>query len=244
PIAKAIGVVERADKLLGYFHLGKIPTASADPFALRRSAIGLVNLLEDKTNPIEMTLSQVLQEAAKQWNQQRVTIAISDETQTEVTNFIHERLLGLADGFMVSKPAMDAALSASVELPLHKHLAVAELLTKFADSDAGQAVAAANKRIANILKKAGAVSDNIDESLLVEDAEKVLFAVLSKAENNFPDVPSVQLDVLAGLREPVDAFFDGVMVMADDEAIKNNRLALLARLRALFLRLADVSRLA
>jgi len=243
-IAKAIGVVERADKLLGYFHLGKIPTASADPFALRRSAIGLVNLLEDKTNPIEMTLSEVLQEAAKQWNQQRVTIAISDETQAAVTSFIHERLLGLADGFMVSKAAMDAALSASVELPLHKHLAVAELLTKFADSDAGQAVAAANKRIANILKKAGDVSDNIDESLLVEDAEKALFAALSKAESNFPDAPSAQLDVLAGLREPVDAFFDGVMVMADDAAIKTNRLALLARLRALFLRLADVSRLA
>jgi len=243
-IAKAIGVVERADKLLGYFHLGKIPTASADPFALRRSAIGLVNLLEDKSNPIEMTLSEVLQEAAKQWNQQRVTIAISDETQAAVTNFIHERLLGMADGFMVSKQAMDAALSASVALPLHKHLSVAELLTKFADSEAGQAVAAANKRIANILKKAGDVSDNIDESLLVEDAEKALFAALTKAESNFPDAPSAQLDVLAGLREPVDAFFDGVMVMADDEATKANRLALLARLRALFLRLADVSRLA
>ncbi|MCF6208536.1 MAG: glycine--tRNA ligase subunit beta, partial [Ghiorsea sp.] len=186
-IAKAIGVVERADKLLGYFHLGKIPTASADPFALRRSAIGLVNLLEDKTNPIEMTLSEVLQEAAKQWNQQRVTIAISDETQAAVTSFIHERLLGMADGFMVSKPAMDAALSASVALPLHQHLAVAELLTKFADSDAGQAVAAANKRIANILKKAGAVNTDVDANLLVEDAEKTLFKALNDAEKTFSD---------------------------------------------------------
>jgi len=243
-IAKAIGVVERADKLLGYFHLGKIPTASADPFALRRSAIGLVNLLEDKINPIEMTLSEVLQEAAKQWNQQRVTIAISDETQAAVTSFIHERLLGLADGFMVSKAAMHAALGASVELPLHKHLAVAELLTKFADSDAGQAVAAANKRIANILKKAGDVNTGIDASLLLEDAEKALFKALNDAEKTFPDEPSAQLDVLAGLREPVDAFFDSVMVMADDAQVKANRLALLARLRALFLRLADVSRLA
>ncbi len=243
-IAKAIGVIERADKLLGYFHLGKVPTASADPFALRRAAIALIHLLEDKNNPINMTLSQILKEAAKQWNQQRVTIAIDDETQEAVKRFVFERLLGLADGFMVSKAGMAAALHANVELPLYKHLAVAELLTKFADSEAGQAVAAANKRIANILKKAGDINTNIEQALLVEDAEKALFQALDAAETTFPDQPSAQLDVLAGLREPVDTFFDDVMVMTDNEAIKNNRLALLARLRRLFLRLADVSRLA
>ncbi len=243
PIAKAIGVAERADKLLGYFHLGKIPTASADPFALRRAAIGLVRLLADENNPIQMTLSEVLQEASKQWNQQRVTIAISDETQGAVLTFIHERFLGLAEGFDVSKPACDAALGANLALPLYQHLKVASLLTGFADSEAGQAVAAANKRIANILKKAGDVSIDIDEGLMAEDAEKTLFKALQEAEGNFPDDAEAQLQVLASLREPVDAFFDGVMVMADDEAIKANRLALLARLRGLFLRLADVSRL-
>ncbi|HIP06311.1 MAG TPA: glycine--tRNA ligase subunit beta, partial [Mariprofundaceae bacterium] len=235
-IAEAIAVVERADKLLGYFHLGKIPTASADPFALRRAAIGLVRLLADETNPIEMTLQDVLAEAAKQWNQQRVTIAISDETQAKVIAFIHERLIGLAERFEVSKAAADAALGANQALPLFKHVQVAQLLTGFADSEAGQAVAAANKRIANILKKAGDVATDIDETLLQEDAEKVLFAALTNAETNFPETPKAQLDVLAGLREPVDAFFDGVMVMADDAAIKGNRLALLARLRSLFLR--------
>jgi len=244
PIAKAIAVVERADKLLGYFHLGKIPTASADPFALRRAAIGLVRLLADENNPIDMTLQAVLQEASKQWNQQRVTITISDETQAAVLTFIHERFLGLADGFDVSKPAGDAALGANLALPLYKHLQVARLLTGFAGSEDGQAVAAANKRIANILKKAGDVSSDIDGSLLVEDAEKVLFQALQQAESTFPDDAEAQLQVLAGLREPVDAFFDGVMVMADDAAIKANRLALLSRLRSLFLRLADVSRLA
>jgi len=242
-IAKAIGVIERADKLLGYFHLGKIPTASADPFALRRAAIGLIHLLEDKTNPINMTLSEVLQEAAKQWNQQRVTIAISDETKQAVTKFVHERLLGMADGFMVSKAAMDAALHANVELPLYKHLAVAELLTKFADSDDGKAVAAANKRIANILKKAGDVSHSIDEALFEESAEKILFTQLNTISSNFPSDPSDQIAALATLREPVDSFFDDVMVMAEDERIKANRLALLAQLRGLFLKLADVSRL-
>jgi len=242
-IACAIGVIERADKLLGYFHLGKIPTASADPFALRRAAIGLIHLLENKQHPINMTLTQVLKEAAKQWNQQRVTIAISDETQMAVTNFIHERLLGMADGFMVSKSAVDAALSANVELPLYQHLAVAELLTKFADSEAGQAVAAANKRIANILKKAGDISLDVDEGLFEEHAEKLLFKKLNEVSIGFPTEPEAQLEALATLREPVDTFFDDVMVMADDAAVKANRLALLGELRALFLQLADVSKL-
>ncbi len=243
-IAKAIGVAERADKLLGYFHLGKIPTANADPFALRRAAIGLVRLLADDAHPINMTLQEVLQEASKQWNQQRVTIAISDETQAAVLAFIHERFLGLAESLGVSKHACNAALGANLALPLYQHLQVARLLTSFADSEAGQAVAAANKRIANILKKADSVNTDIDTSLLVEDAEKVLFKALREAESNFPGDAKAQLQVLASLREPVDAFFDGVMVMADDAAIKANRLALLARLRELFLRLADVSRLA
>jgi glycyl-tRNA synthetase beta chain len=112
--ACAIAVMERADKLLGYFHLGKVPTASADPFALRRAAIGLVRLLANEVNPIQMTLSEVLQEASKQWNQQRVTITVSDETQEAVTLFIQERLLGLAGSFDVSKAACDAALGANV----------------------------------------------------------------------------------------------------------------------------------
>jgi len=242
-VACAIGVIERADKLLGYFHLGKIPTASADPFALRRAAIGLIHLLENKQHPINMTLTEVLKEAAKQWNQQRVTIAISNETQAAVTDFIHERLLGMADGFMVSKPAVNAALSANVELPLYQQLAVAELLTKFADSDAGKAVAAANKRIANILKKAGDISLDVDEGIFEESAEKTLFEQLNKVSSNFPAEPEAQLAVLATLREPVDSFFDDVMVMTDDVAVKANRLALLGQLRALFLQLADVSKL-
>jgi len=121
---------------------------------------------------------------------------------------------------------------------------VAELLTKFADSDDGKAVAAANKRIANILKKAGDVAMTINTALFAEAAERALFAALEKVEATFPAEPKAQLNALASLRTPVDAFFDGVMVMADDEAVQKNRLALLARLRGLFLKLADVSRLA
>ncbi len=238
-IARAIGIAERADKLLGYFHLGRVPTASADPFGLRRAAIGLIRLLESDAMPVKMTLAQVLDEAAKQWNQQRVTIAISAETKQKVRDFIHDRLLGMAH----FPNALHAALGASVERPMYQTAAVADLLFHFADSETGQAVAAANKRIANILKKAGDVSGNIDTSLLSENAEKTLFLALVKTETGFPEKSEEQLSILATLREPVDTFFDDVMVMAEDAAVRANRLALLARLRALFLRLADVSRL-
>jgi len=242
-IARAIGIAERADKLLGYFHLGRIPTASADPFGLRRAAIGLIRLLEGENMVVEITLTQVLNEAVKQWNQQRVTIAIGDGTLEAVRAFIEERLLGMAGHFQVSRNALDAAQHAGTENILQHQVAVARLLTGFADSETGQAVATANKRIANILKKAGELSNNVNVNLLSEHAEKELFSALEQVESDFPERPAEQLETLASLREPVDTFFDDVMVMAEDEPIRHNRLALLNRLRALFLKLADISRL-
>jgi len=240
-IARAIGIAERADKLLGYFHLGRIPTASADPFGLRRAAIGLIRLLADQKT--SLTLSEVLQQAAKQWNQQRITIAIKDETIVDVRAFIVDRMLGMAETLGSSKPALDAALAIPVERPLKQSLEVANLLSAFSKSDTGQAVAAANKRIANILKKSESVPSAINEALFTEAAEKALFEALVQAEGSFPEQPEAQLELLASLRAPVDSFFDDVMVMADDDAVRNNRLALLLRLRSLFLQLADVSRL-
>ncbi len=239
PIARAIAVAERADKLLGYFHLGRVPTASADPYGLRRAAMGLILLLADEKKPVKMSLKCVLREAAKQWNQQRVTIAISDKTLQQVESFIAERMSIIR----VRKSAIEAAFAAAIDRPVYQHAAVARLLAGFADSETGQAVAAANKRIANILKKAELKSAKVDAALFAEDAESALFNALQKAEAGFPEEPEAQLEVLAGLREPVDQFFDDVMVMADDEKLRNNRLALLARLRELFLKLADISRL-
>jgi len=240
-IARAIGIAERADKLVGYFHLGRIPTASADPFGLRRAAIGLVRLLADNRFPVTMPLDAILRAAAMQWREQGV--AVSDESVTAVSGFIVERLLGLSTTLACSKPAIESALGADVDRPLTGVVEVAALLTGFADSETGQAVAAANKRIANILKKAETVPTSIDSTHFFETAEKDLFAALEAAEKAMPEQPEGMLQTLATLRAPVDRFFDDVMVMVDDAAVRNNRLALLARLRALFLRLADISRL-
>ncbi|MDQ6999771.1 MAG: glycine--tRNA ligase subunit beta [Mariprofundus sp.] len=251
-IARAIGIIERTDKLLGYFHLGRIPTASADPFGLRRAAIGLIRLLTDTTQPIDMTLDKVIDEAAKQWNQQRVTIAISNETRVKVHDFVIERLLGLSSNLGFSRTAIDAAVHSSETRPLYQEALIARHLTGFESSEEGQAIASANKRIANILKKAGSIPADVNIDLFSEAAETALYDELVKAEADFQSAVSVAdfdssiapaLSVLARMRAPVDSFFDDVMVMAEDEAVRGNRLALLARLRALFLNLADVSRL-
>jgi len=251
-IARAIGIGERADKLLGYFHLGRIPTASADPYGLRRAAISLIRLLSDTAAPINMTLAKVIDEAAKQWNQQRVTIAIADETKAQVHAFVIERLLGMSAALGVSRTAIDAAVNSSESRPLYREALIARHLTGFESSEEGQAIAAANKRIANILKKATSIPVDVDASLFAESAESALYAALLKAETDFSAASSTAdfdssiapaLSVLAHLRQPVDSFFDDVMVMAEDAQVRGNRLALLARLRGLFLNLADVSRL-
>jgi glycyl-tRNA synthetase beta chain len=242
--ARIIAIAERIDKLLGYFHLGKIPSASADPYGLRRAAIGVIRLLTDPLTPIEHSLASLINESAKQWNQQRVTITISPETKKAVYMFILERMFAMHGHFSVSRSALEATLAVHSERPLHRHLEVAHLLTSFADSEVGQAVAAANKRIANILKKNAAPNESVRAPLFEHEAEKHLFAMLVKAEHAIePNDPKQMLEVLATLREPVDTFFDDVMVMCEDEKVRDNRLALLARLRALFLGLADISRL-
>ncbi len=244
PEARAIAVAERLDKLLGYFHLGRIPSANADPFGLRRAAITLVRLLADGTHPATVGLPVLLQQSAKQWNQQRITTSIAVDVQKQVYLFILERLLGMAGAFDCSRSSVEAALASSTKRPLHQVIAVARLLTGFADSETGQAVAAANKRIANILKKAEAGENGVKAHLFELDAEKHLFAALIKAENAIGAAdPEQMLDTLATLRQPVDRFFDDVMVMCEDEAVRDNRLAMLARLRGLFLTLADISRL-
>jgi len=245
PIARCIGVAERMDKLLGYFHLGRVPTASADPFGLRRACIGMIRLLSDQNMPLNMTLNALIRQSSKQWNEQRVTIAIGASTHEAVHAFIVDRLLGMAEGLGVSRSAIEAALAANVERPLYQVLELATMLDGFADSTEGQALAAANKRVANIMRKQGvtAASDAVvDEALLHEEAEKLLFQALQAAETAcFTCDLAGQLQVLAGMRVAVDQFFNDVMVMADDEAVRKNRLALLARLRHLFLQLADVS---
>ncbi|MDQ6962956.1 MAG: glycine--tRNA ligase subunit beta [Mariprofundaceae bacterium] len=240
--ARIISIAERTDKLLGYFHLGRIPSASADPFALRRAAIALIRLLIASDMPVNLSVQQLLEEGSKQWNQQRVTVSIEDKTRQAVHAFIHERFLAMADSLNVSRPALEASLAATTPRTLAQQLEVARLLSDFADSEVGVAVAAANKRIANILKKNPSASHDIKPEWINLQAERELWTALVQAQSAVKaDQPKEALAALALLRPAVDNFFDDVMVMDENLDVRQNRLAMLQQLRALFLQLADVS---
>jgi glycyl-tRNA synthetase beta chain len=253
PESRAIAIAENIDKLLGYFHIGRIPTASADPFALRRAAIHLIELMSTveaasseapKFQPVEMSLKEVIEESAKQWNQQRITISISTETKQKVFDFITERLLGMNWGASYSRQAIEAALGSSQDRPLYQILARARKLLEFFRTETGQAVAEVHKRTNNILKKKDASPQQVTITLFEYETEKSFFASMKAVEAALPlNNIERELDLLAGLRGPVDRFFTDVMVMVDDEAIRNNRLALLSNLRQLLLRVADFSKL-
>lgn len=238
---RIVGIADRADTLVGIFAAGLRPTGNKDPFALRRAALGLVRILLEAR--LELPLNRILALAANALADQRAT---EPALLVEVRDFIVERLrhyfreqgypAGLVSAALASEwdtlPDLDQRLTA---------------LADFMGQDAAASLAAANKRIGNILRKSGVeVSDKIDEDRLIMDAEKDLFSALSDMEQTVAPYLKAgdyrsSLERLARLRAPVDTFFDTVMVMDEDPALRRNRLALLARLKALFDRIGDLS---
>ena len=248
PLSKAgqvLAVADKIDTLAGVFSIGKKPGGNRDPFGLRRAALGIVRILIECG--LDIDLGKLITKAVKAQPKGRFD---SEETASELYGFITDRLKryfldrdsGLAtetfDAVMVRRPAS--------LVDFDRRLAAVQT---FARLEQAESLAAANKRIANMLRKAGSPDDlKLSKKHLVEEAEKTLYNALDNAEEKVrPLLKDRQyaevLNALADLREPVDRFFDDVMVMADDEAVRNNRLALLNNLRSLFLDVADISRL-
>ena len=242
---RILAMADRLDTLAGIFTIGKKPSGNRDPFGLRRAALGIIRLSIECGLDLDLRamvgLALELQPAGK---------TPSEELAAEVYGFITERLRRYCldrDGSLDTQTfdAVMARQPASLvvfELRLHAVQAFLEL-------EEAQSLASANKRIANILRQADVGDDLVArEKLLVDDAEKTLFAALKQAEDTVRPLLESRdytevLRELAGLRAAVDQFFDDVMVMVDDASLKNNRLALLGELRALFLDVADLSRL-
>ncbi|RME80419.1 MAG: glycine--tRNA ligase subunit beta, partial [Zetaproteobacteria bacterium] len=246
-LARLIGVIERADKLVGYFEAGLAPTATRDPYALRRAAIGLVRLLSAEDEPIPVPLEAILNQVAEGWECLPPHLAIRKETVEAVRAFVHERIEGMAEALGASRAAWRAALAAACTRPLVQQRRLAAALDALRGTERGQAIAAANKRVANILRQAGVEPDlaaGVDPELFRAEAEQALWQALRDLEDHWPEAPEAALEALATMREPIDRFFDEVLVLDPDPAVRANRLALLARLRARFLQVADVSLLA
>ncbi len=240
-IALAVALAERLDTLVGIFGIGLIPTGDKDPFALRRSALGVLRMLMERYLPLD--LMQLLERAQAQFDKEEIAAS----TAVDVFQFMQERLRV----YLKERGAMqDEVESVVVQAPTRIDRVPARLaaVAEFRALPEAAALAAANKRIRNILKKTDAVGDTVDAALLQSGAEADLHQALV-AVTPAVDAALASLDYtaaltrLAGLRAAVDHFFDEVMVMADEPLIRANRLALLGGLSHTMNSVADISEL-
>ncbi len=241
----ALAIADKLDTIAGIFAIGQRPSGTRDPFGLRRAALGLLRISIERR--LDLDLSALIGKSLA-----GMPFPVPESCTRDVYDYIIERLRayylegGAETG--VTTEMFDAVLATQPASPLDFDARLRALAEFLALPDA-PGLAAANKRIANILRKAGdRPIVGIDADLLTDPAEQVLceqvLAVARKVEPMFAAREYTDaLKLLGALRKAVDAFFDGVMVMADDPAVRANRLALLARIQSLFLHAADLSRL-
>ncbi len=239
-----LALADKLETLCGLFGIGQLPTGDKDPFALRRHALGIIRILVEKNLPL--AVPALLDAGFGAFDEGQLTHAAA---RADLLQFLDDRLTGQLREQGYSAQEVDAvvALRPSPWGSIPKRLAA---VRAFAALPEAAPLAAANKRVANILKKSeGGAAAAVDAALLVEPAEAALHAALAdlapQADRLFEggDLAG-SLQVLAALKAPVDAFFDGVMVNADDAALRANRLALLGTLHASMNRVADLARLA
>jgi glycyl-tRNA synthetase beta chain len=239
PEATAVALADRLDTLIGIFGIGEPPTGSKDPFALRRASLAVIRMLIDLKKPLSLT--ELLQGAFEQH-----TAELAPGTADAVSHYITERLGNWYDDDGIHISLVRAALAAGATDLFDIDLRV-RALNAFAKTETAEHLAAANKRVANILSKADELDGTpVDSNLFVHEAEYALHEAVGRvastlrpllADRNYQNA----LDELAQLRGPVDAFFDGIMVNAEDPAERLNRLRLLGGLRALFTQVADLA---
>ena len=236
PIATAVALADKLETLVGIWGIGLIPTGDKDPYALRRAALGVLRMLMNSP----LSIQDLLQTVAAQFPQD----LLAADTVAEVADFMQARLAVL----LQNDYAQDTVAAVLAQRPdrlddLADKLQAVESFKKLPEA---AALSAANKRVQNLLKKADAQLGAVNENLLQEDAERALFAATQALR------PTVQaalakhdfqaaLTALAAVKPQVDAFFDNVMVMADDAAVKQNRLNLLNELSQLMNAVADIS---
>ncbi len=239
-VGLATALADKLETLAGLFSIGQLPSGDKDPFALRRHALGIVRMLMEQDLPLE--LDEIVAAAVGLFP------AAEPKTAGLLSDFIYERLAGLLREQGYSAQEVDAVLALRPQRlgDVAKRLAAVRV---FAALPQAAALAAANKRIANILKKADQADAHVSEALLREEAEKNLHAAARQlapkagAQFDAGDYAG-SLQTLAGLRDAVDAFFDQVMVNAEEADLRLNRLGLLMILHRAMNRVADLSRLA
>jgi glycyl-tRNA synthetase beta chain len=245
-VGVCVALADKLETLVGMFWIGQLPTGDKDPFALRRHALGVIRLLIERDLPLSL---EWLEGCAYHALEPRLTGHLDGGSRLEkLADFIYERLAGSLREQDYSALEVDAVVSLRPQRlgDIPKRLAA---VRAFAALPEAASLAAANKRVGNILKKvSGGGTPTVDAALLKEPAEIALNAALAevkpKADAAFDKGDyTASLQALAALKDPVDAFFDNVMVNAEDAALRANRLGLLAILHQAMNRVADLSKL-
>lgn len=247
PIGICLALADRLDTLVGIFAIDQAPTGSKDPFSLRRSAIGILRILIEKQLPINL-VALVEQAVNNYTSGEDSKIAKMGDTLTQVMAFLNSRYRAMYTEQGVSVDTIQAVQAINPHMPLDFDQRI-RAVQAFSALPQASKLADSNKRVANILAKSESdVASSVDESLLVEPAEQELYRAVSQAQTAVEpllaraDYTQI-LQTLASLDEPLTQFFEGVMVNSEELALKNNRLALLKQVRALFLTVADISEL-
>ena len=238
-VASAVALADKFDTLTGIFGIGQAPKGSADPFALRRAALGALRIIVEKNLPLD--LEDLVKKSAALFGDKLT----NSNVVADVVDFMLGRFRAWYQDEGIAVDVIQAVLARRPTRPADFDARV-RAVSHFRTLDSAEALAAANKRVANILAKAEGDIGAIDVALCIEPAEQVLAqSVLSLAKEVQPLIAQGEytavLDKLAGLRQPVDNFFDNVMVNADDAKLRQNRLAILNTLQGLFLQVADIS---
>ncbi|MBC7009965.1 UNVERIFIED_CONTAM: glyS [Trichonephila clavipes] len=239
-ISCAVAIADKFDTLVGIFGIGQAPKGDKDPFALRRAAIGALRIMVEKSLPLDIL--DLVAKSQTLFGEKLTNLNVS----TDVFEFMLGRFRAWYQDEGIEVDVIQAVLARRPTKPVDFDRRV-KAVSHFRTLDAAEALAAANKRVSNILAKNDITTQgDVNESLLSDDAEKVLASHVAKFATELAPLYAngdyqEALSQLAGIRESVDNFFDNVMVMADDEAVKQNRLALLSQLSRLFLDIADIS---
>ena len=239
-VAAAVALADKLDTLVGIFGIGQTPKGDRDPFALRRAALGLIRILVEGNLPLD--LKNMIELAQQQFG----GLLTNNTVVEDVFNFVMGRFRPWYQEQGVDVDVIQAVIARAPSRPADFDARI-KAITAFKRLDAATSLAEANKRVGNILAKSEVELDGlVNHSLLVEAEEKTLAAKLSETEtSSAPEIESGNyegaLNRMALLKDDIDAFFDNVMVNAEDDKIKTNRLNLLHQLRQLFLKVADIS---
>ena len=238
-VASAVALADKFDTLTGIFGIGQAPKGSADPFALRRAALGALRIIVEKNLPLD--LEDLVKKSTALFGDKLT----NSNVVADVVDFMLGRFRAWYQDEGIAVDVIQAVLARRPTRPADFDARV-RAVSHFRTLDSAEALAAANKRVANILAKAEGDIGAIDVALCVEPAEQVLAqSVLGLAKEVQPLIAQGEytavLDKLAGLRQPVENFFDNVMVNVEDAKLRQNRLAILNTLQGLFLQVADIS---